>query len=218
VRCWRAVRPASADVAPPLIGLQAAEAEPAAAGDPLRESRHGRTRRNAAAIHADVDFDERGQAQARVLGRGFERRDAGFGINANRRRADSAERGKTGKLAGAGDLVADENVADAAPGQDLRFGHLLHALADGAARHLEAGDDWRLVGLRVRSKLDASLARERRHVVEIALKGVEVDEKGGRVDLVDRGARFGGRRLKHDCAQAAMGRVVIESSRKLSRM
>ena len=202
----------------PLVGLQAAEAQPAAAGDPLRERGHGRARRDAAAVHADVDLDQRGQAQACVLGRRFERRDAGLGVDADRRRADAAERRKTRELAGAGDLVADENVADAAPGQDLRFRHLLHALADGAARHLEMGDDRRLVGLRVRAKLDASLARERRHEVEIFLERVEVDEKGGRVDLVDRSARLGGRRLKHGAAQAAIGRVVIESSRKLSRM
>ena len=138
------------------------------------------------------------KAQACVLGRRFERRDAGLGVDADRRRADAAEGGKTGKLPGAGDLVADENVADAAPGQDLCFRHLLDALADGAARHLEVGDDRRLVGLRVRSKLDAGLARERRHEVEIALEGVEVDEKGGRVDLVDWRARLGGRRLKHE--------------------
>jgi hypothetical protein len=91
-------------------------------------------------------------------------------------------------------------------------------LTNGAARHLEAGDDRRFVGLRVRSKLDAGLARERRHQVEIFLKRVEVDEKGGRVDLIDRGARLGGKRLKHGAAQAAIERVVMESSRKLSRM
>ena len=55
-------------------------------------------------------------------------------------------------------------------------------------------------------------------MVEIVLESVEVDEKGGRVDLVDWSARLGGRRLKHGAAQAAIGRVVIESSRKLSRM
>ena len=74
------------------------------------------------------------------------------------------------------------------------------------------------MGLGVRAKLDASLARECRHEVEIFLKGVEVDEKGGRVDLVDRCAPLGGRRLKHGAAQAAIERVVMESSRKLSRM
>ena len=64
----------------PLVGLQAAEAQPAAGGDPLRESGHGRARRDAAAVHADVDLDERRQAQACVLGRRFERRDAGLGV------------------------------------------------------------------------------------------------------------------------------------------
>ena len=114
--------------------------------------------------------------------------------------------------------VRVENVPDAAPGQDLGLRHLLDTLADGATRHLEARDDRRLVGLRVRSKFDAGLARKRRHEVEIFLEGVEVDEKRGRVDLIDWGARLGGRRLKHGAAQAAIERVVMESSRKLSRM
>ena len=74
------------------------------------------------------------------------------------------------------------------------------------------------MGLRVRPQFHAGLARERRHAVEIALEGVEVDEKGGRVDFIDRRAGLGGRGLEHEAAQAAMGRVVIESSRKLSRM
>ena len=153
-----------------------------------------------------------------ILGSRFERRDAGLGIDADGRRADATEGSKTGELAGAGDLVANENVPYPAPGQNLCFRHLLHALADGAARHLEVGDDRRLMGLRVRAKLDAGLARERRHVVKIMLESVEVDEKGGRVDFVDWSARLGGRRLEHDAAQAAMGRVVTERSRKLSRM
>ena len=66
--------------------------------------------------------------------------------------------------------------------------------------------------------LTPAVARQRRHEVEIFLKRVEVDEKSGRVDFIDWGARLGGRRLKHGAAQAAIGRVVIESSRKLSRM
>jgi hypothetical protein len=74
------------------------------------------------------------------------------------------------------------------------------------------------MGLGVRSKLDAGLARERRHEVEIFLERVEVDEEGGRVDFVDRSARLHGRRLKHGAAQAAIERVVVESSWKLSRM
>src|SRR6202044_2274348 len=180
---------------------QAAEARPAVAGDPLRESGDGRARCDAAAVHPDVDLDERGQAKACGFGRRFESRDSALRVDADGRRADAAEGREAGKLAGSSDLVADENVADAAPGQDLCFRHLLHALADGAARYLKMGDDRRLMGLRVRAKFDAGLARERRHEVEIFLKGAEVDEKGGRVDLIDWGARLGGRRLKHEAAQ-----------------
>ena len=106
---------------PPLIGLQAAEAQPAAGGDPLRQSRDSRTGRDAAAVHADIDLDERRQAQACILRSRFESRDAGLGVDADRRRADAAERGETGELAGAGDLVANENVPYPAPGQNLRF-------------------------------------------------------------------------------------------------
>jgi hypothetical protein len=164
----------------------------------LRKSGDGRARQDAAAVHADVDLDERGKTHARVLGCRLEGRDADLGVDAECRRADAAEGGKTGKLPRAGHLVAYENVSNSTPGQDLRFRHLLHALTDGAAGHLEVGDDRRFMGLRMRSKLDAGLARERRHKVKIPLEGVEVDEKGGRVNLVDWRARLGGRRLKHE--------------------
>ena len=77
------------------------------------------------------------------------------------------------------------------------------------------GDLWVLACGR---SLTAGLAGERGHVVEIMLEGVEVDDEGGRVDLVDRRAGLGGRRLNHGADQAAIGRVVAERSRKLSRM
>jgi hypothetical protein len=37
-------------------------------------------------------------------------------------------------------------------------------------------------------------------MIEITLEGVEVDEKGWRVDLVDRRARLSGRGLEHEAA------------------
>ena len=54
--------------------------------------------------------------------------------------------------------------------------------------------------------------------VEIFLERIEIYEKGRRLNFVDWGARLGGRRLKHGAAQAAIERVVVESSRKLARI
>ena len=65
-------------------------------------------------------------------------------------------------------LVAHQDVRNAAPGQRLRLGHLLHALADRTARHLQLRDHRRFVRLGVRAQLRPGGRQQFGHVVEIA--------------------------------------------------
>jgi len=57
------------------------------------------------------------------------------------------------------------------------------------------GHDGRFVGLGVRADLHPRRRGEAGHRVEIRLEGVEIDDEGRRIDLVDRHAGGGGRRL-----------------------
>ena len=108
-----------------------------------------------------------------------------------------AQRGEPRQLRGTHHLVAHQDVRDAAPGEDLGFRHLLHALADRAARHLQFGDHRRLVRLGVRPQLRPGRRQQLRHVVEVGLERVEIDQQRGRIDLVLAHAGTGGRRLQH---------------------
>ena len=61
------------------------------------------------------------------------------------------------------------------------------------ARDLLARDDRALVGLGVRPQPHAGRARERRHLLEVALERVEIDDERGRVDVVEPAPDLGGR-------------------------
>ena len=82
-----------------------------------------------------VDLDQHGHPKAGVFGGGLDER-----LNALPHRfSTGADPGDTGQgcearqLARGDDLVADQDIRHAAPGQRLRLRHLLHALADRTA-------------------------------------------------------------------------------------
>ena len=103
------------------------------------------------------------------------------------------ERGQPASLRVADDLVADQDVAHAAAHQRLGLADLLAALADRAgARSAAARSSGHLCVLACGRRRDAGAARERRHLVEVVLESVEVDDQRGRVDVVDRRADLGG--------------------------
>ena len=94
---------------------------------------------------------------------------------------------------------------------DLGLRHLLHALADGAARHLQPGDHRRLMGLGMGAQLRPGGRQQLRHVVQIGLEGIEVDQQGGGIDLVLAHAGAGWRWLQHGVSNSpwpAHGRRV----------
>ena len=107
----------------------------------------------------------------------------------------------------ADDLIADQDVGDAAPGEHFGLGHLLHAVADRAARHLQPGDDRRLVRLGVRPQFHARRRQQRRHRVEVVFERIEVDDQSRRVDFVFSHAGNGGGRLQHRRAPSGPGAV-----------
>ena len=180
-----------------VIGLQPAEPQVRARGD-LPGERHGlRPRRDPASAGPDVDLDQDREAHAGLPGRGFDRLDAAPVVGADRDRADPRERREAGELARAHDLVADQDVGHAAPGQDLGLGDLLHALSHGAARHLQVRHDGGFMGLGMGSKLHAGRGRHGGHRVEVERESIEVDDEGRRVDRLDRHPGFGGRVLQH---------------------
>src|SRR5579871_3655108 len=123
-----------------LISLKATEAQARASSNPARKRGDGWAGPEAAAVHADINLYQRGEPASRDLGGSLERCDASPGIDADRRCRDAAQGRKAGELAGAGRLVANENVTDPAPGKNLGFRDLLHALADRAALDLQPGD------------------------------------------------------------------------------
>ena len=179
-----------------VVGLQAAEAQMARACHTLGDAHGGRTRRHPAAPAADVDLDQHVDSDAR-LRRG--RLDLGDVVDVVRADADlglAGQRRQPLELGGAGDLVGDEHVANAAGDHHLGLRHLLAAHPDGAERHLPRGNVGRLVRLGMRPQANAGTLGEVRHALEIALERVEIDQQRRRVDRGQRRAdlRQGGER------------------------
>jgi hypothetical protein len=180
-----------------LVGLQAAEDQVLRSGDQLCQ-RHGvRPRRHAAARRADIDLDQNRKPRAGLLGRRLDRRHLGRVIDADRDLRDARQCREARELAGTHHLVADQDVGDAAPGEDFRLTDFLHALAYGAARHLQPRDHRRFVGLGMGAQLRPGRRQQGGHAVEVVFEGIEVDHQRRRVDLVLTLTRLGWRRLKH---------------------
>jgi hypothetical protein len=99
----------------------------------------------------------------------------------------------------------------------------LAANAGGAPLDLLLRDVGTLVRFRVRTKCDSSAARCIGHEIEIALERVEVDDKRGRVDVVDgiadaRGDSLHERIVPREKAadDAARGKGAASRSRRAS--
>ena len=107
------------------------------------------------------------------------------------------ERGEPAQFLPADDLVRDEHVPDPALDHRLGLADLLHAHADGAERDLLQGDDRAFVGLGMRPRPDPGAGDTLGQAAQIALEGVEIDDEGRGVDLVEGHADLGGRAGRH---------------------
>jgi hypothetical protein len=114
-------------------------------------------RAQAAAIQADIDLDERGQPQTRVLSSRFERCETRFGVDAHRSRADPAQSRETGKLPRPDAPIwwLEYRRPCSTPGS--RLPQPCGRIADGSTRHPQASDNRRLVCLGVRAKFHPGL-------------------------------------------------------------
>ena len=82
-------------------------------------------------------------------------------------------------------LVECLHVGQQHSGQRLRLGQGLAAGPHRAHRHLPGRDHRGLVGLGVGSMAHAVGGHRLRHLVQVSLEGVEVDEQGRRLDLAE---------------------------------
>ena len=90
------------------------------------------------------------------------------------------------QLGPADDVVRNEDVAvDAGSDHDLGFAELLAANADSAGTELHVGDLRDLVGLDMDHQVDAGVATDLLHPVDVLFEDIEVDDHGGRIDVVD---------------------------------
>ena len=180
-----------------VVGLQSAEAQVAGIGDAAGQVHRVGSGGDAAAAGAGVDLHQHRQAHAGGGRGGLDRGDLRGIVGADRDPGDARQRGEAGELGRTHHFVAHEDVGHAGPGEDFRFRHFLHALADRAARHLQMGNHRGFVRLGVGAELRPGGGKQRFHVVQIGLERVEVEDQGRGVDLGFRGAGFGGGRLQH---------------------
>ncbi len=178
-----------------VIRVDAAKAKRRRARDDLRERHRGRSRRDAAAIHADLDLDQHVERRARCFRRCTEMADVRRVVDQHANRRFVRHRREPRELRRADDLVGDEHVADARCHERFGFPYLLAADADRPALDLLLRDVGALVRLRVRTERDAGAARRMGHQVEVALEGIEVDHERGGVDVVNGVADAGGNSL-----------------------
>ena len=173
-----------------VIGLQPAKLQARRVGDAARESPRPLARRDAAALHADVDLDQPAELDAEVL------RDARGGVDllgASRSTARSSHpaasaasrrnlRSPTTWLLTRMSFTPPRTSASASPTFCTHW-------PDGAVRDLPQRDRGRFVRLGVRAHAHAGRARELGHLRDVAVERVEVDDERRRVDVCDRSRR-----------------------------
>ena len=106
-------------------------------------------------MRADVDLDQHVERRARGRRRGREFGDAAGVVGEHADRRPARQRGQPLQLAGADDLVGDQDVADARVDEDFGLGDLLAADADRVALDLRLRDLRALVRLGVRAQRQA---------------------------------------------------------------
>lgn len=168
------------------------------AGDPLGERDRRGPGRDAAALHPDIDLDERLDPPAGCFRRPLEQGDLDRVINADGDARKTREAEESRELLPADHLVGDDDVADAAPDERLGLADLLNALPHRAgALGLKPGDRGGFVGLRMGPEPRSGRREQGGHGVEVPLEGVEVEQQRRRVDLVFGHAGKRGRCLQH---------------------
>ena len=146
-----------------------------------------------ATARADVDLDQAFDRDPVFLRRGRQIVDVGEIVDADQHAGAGRQRRKALDLLGRGDLVRDENVAHPAAHHRLGFADLLAADAAGAALLRQVGRDVRrFVALGVAAVANSVLLYELRHLRDVSLERVEVEEQARRVDLFDGHADAGG--------------------------
>ena len=103
-----------------------------------------------AAVPADIELDQHIDMGREFLRRRSELLDVVRVVDAGRDARAPRQRRHTVELPRPDDLVADQNVADAAVHHDLGFRDFLAADADGTRAYLQVGDCGALVGLGMR--------------------------------------------------------------------
>jgi len=151
-----------------VIRVNAAQREPGRGDDGLRDRHRRRARRDAAAIRADVDLDQNGDADPCGARRGTDAGDGGNVVGQHGHRGRLRHRREPRELRRSDDLVGDEHVPH--PGGDERFGlaDLLATDADGAAFDLRQRDLGTLVRLPGRAQRNAQVqAQVRRRLLRV---------------------------------------------------
>jgi hypothetical protein len=164
----------------------------------LRQLECGLSGGDAAAARTDVDFHQHPHFGLEFRERVLQLDDVARIVYAHRKLRLPRKRRQPAQLGKAHHLVGDEDIAYAAGEQRFGFGHLLAADADSAERHLLERDNGRLVGLRMRAQCDGTSGDHARQRLQIALEGVEIDDKRGGIDFGERRADLGRRTLRHE--------------------
>ena len=168
-----------------VICVDAAKTKRRRARDDLGERHCGRSRRDAAPIHADLDLDQHVERRARCFRRCTEMANVGrvidqhancrlFAIAASRASVSAP----TISLVTSTSRMPASTNASASP----TFWQQMPIAPRSICWCAISGT---LVRLRVRTERDAGPARRMGHQVEVSLEGIEVDHERGGVDVVN---------------------------------
>lgn len=161
-----------------FVGLEAVKAEAGGVDDLFGEVQRRLAWGDAAAAHADVDFDEEADGGGGFGGGFGEVGDVSGIVDGEAEFYFLGELGESLEFSGADDLVGDEDVVDAGFCEDFGFGEFGAGHADGASGgELAFGDLGAFVVFEMRAELASAVAEEVGHALKIAIHGGGVDQQ-----------------------------------------
>ena len=177
-----------------LVGLQAGKTKMLFSGDALRKRDARFAGFDAAAVRADVDFDEHVDFRSGYPRSVVQVANVFLVVDADTDARSFCQPGKARELARPDHFVADQHVHHAAFHHCLGLRDFLAAHADRPARHLPQCDFRTFMRFCVRAHANAGIDKRLVEPVEVAFKRIEVEQERGRVDFGEGHALAGGRR------------------------
>ena len=178
----------------PLVSHDSGKLQPRQSGDLPRERQCRLSRLHADAMHADVDFQDRANSQARCRHRPADRLGLGDAVHAENRVGNAPQFHQATNFFRPGQHIGNEQIANPRGCEDFRLAEFGARQTAGSRGQQLATYLHRLVALGMGAPANLVLAADCSDLGDVGFQGVQIDAESWSIELILRQAdeRHGG--------------------------